>query len=356
MTLTIKNKIIEDDLHKIIPSSYFESENIKEQLQLLRSIRDDYIDKGSESKNKSNYYHSKASRYEDIILSIENDPRNWLIKTDPDLGKIKFQPIFGAEYVNTFFFNYANEILFMSGTIPNKKEFISNLGLNITHTKFKSYPTPFNKINRPIYIGNLDLSYNKQETNLVTSIKQINSILKNHHKQKGIIHVSSYSLINKIKDKYTFGESNRIQIVTKSHKEKNKILKEYKDSKNNNVLISTSLYEGVDLPDDDCRFQIIYNLPYLNMNDPQVKKRKELDKIYGTGSWYDNSMIVKLLQAYGRIMRNEKDYGVTYILDKRILNKFSLLKNQAPYFVDAYNHRLPIDHFINKEDNQICSN
>ena len=67
--------------------------------------------------------------------------------------------------------------------------------------------------------------------------------------------------------------------------------------------------EGVDLPGDKCRFQVIYKIPYPYL-EKQVRIRKEIDL-----GWYHYNTIVRLVQTYGRGMRYQDDYCQTYFID-----------------------------------------
>ena len=74
--------------------------------------------------------------------------------------------------------------------------------------------------------------------------------------------------------------------------------------------------EGVDLPGDLCRFQILYKLPYPSTEDERVQVR---ERTYEDGTdWYVYKMLTRLIQAYGRGIRFEGDYCQTYLLDNRI--------------------------------------
>ncbi len=104
-------------------------------------------------------------------------------------------------------------------------------------------------------------------------------------------------------------------ISTKDNREER--LDEFKNSPEPKVLVSPSMNEGVDLPGDLCRFQIIYKLPYISL-DERVRLRtyayEDHDK------WYLYKMLTKLIQTYGRGIRFEEDYCKTYILDNRVLD------------------------------------
>src|SRR5256885_16606842 len=76
------------------------------------------------------------------------------------------------------------------------------------------------------------------------------------------------------------------------------------------VLVSPSLREGVDLPDDFLRFQVMTKVPYPDLGDPWTAARRARDP-----RWYALETAKALVQAYGRSCRHADDYGVTYILD-----------------------------------------
>jgi Rad3-related DNA helicase len=71
--------------------------------------------------------------------------------------------------------------------------------------------------------------------------------------------------------------------------------------------------EGVDLPYDKCRFQVIYKIPFPYLGDKQVNRRQRMDQ-----RWYAYKTIMTLMQAYGRGMRAHDDSCYTYILDGNI--------------------------------------
>jgi ATP-dependent DNA helicase DinG len=78
------------------------------------------------------------------------------------------------------------------------------------------------------------------------------------------------------------------------------------------VLLSPSLREGVDLPDDLLRSQIVTKMPYGDLGDPWTAARRDRDP-----RWYALETAKALVQAYGRASRHAEDHGVTYILDKQ---------------------------------------
>lgn len=140
----------------------------------------------------------------------------------------------------------------------------------------------------------------------------------------------SYVAISSYRRKVLETLKNDVKIPTKISEE---VLEKFRKSENSNVLVSPSMNEGVDLPYDDCRFQIIYKIPYPNISDAQIKARKNIDDY-----WYLYKTALTLLQTYGRGMRAEDDYCTTYIIDNRVKRFVSQNKKNGlipDYFIEA---------------------
>ena len=95
---------------------------------------------------------------------------------------------------------------------------------------------------------------------------------------------------------------------------------------------STRLWEGVDIP--GLRLVIIDALPYPG-KDP-------LDKKYNFKAGYE-TMIKKLKQGLGRIVRSDDDWGAALIIDKRFDERFKGIKSRLPWFMGDDFQRLPLD-------------
>ena len=102
------------------------------------------------------------------------------------------------------------------------------------------------------------------------------------------------------------------------------IIKEHADSKEG-VLLSSSLWQGVDLKDDLSRFQIIAKAPYPNYTEKHVETKMERYPL-----WYTSKTIAKILQGFGRSVRNSQDWAVTYVLDSTIEPLIYNSKNLIP--------------------------
>ncbi len=74
--------------------------------------------------------------------------------------------------------------------------------------------------------------------------------------------------------------------------------------------VNPSMTEGFDFSEDLARWQIIAKVPYPSLGDAHVVAKKDQDE-----EWYILEVVKTIVQASGRVVRSEKDKGVTYILD-----------------------------------------
>ncbi len=98
-----------------------------------------------------------------------------------------------------------------------------------------------------------------------------------------------------------------------------------------------SFAEGVDLPDDLCRHVIIVKLPFAVPDDPLDRAMAEWAEQRGRNPFYELSVpdaALKLVQACGRLIRHEGDWGRITLLDRRIVSRRygrDLLASLPPY-------------------------
>ncbi len=76
--------------------------------------------------------------------------------------------------------------------------------------------------------------------------------------------------------------------------------------------MASGLYEGVDLPYDAARWQLVGKVPFLSLADERIKRKAEENP-----DWYQWEAIKRVLQAAGRIVRAPDDEGVSYVFDSQ---------------------------------------
>lgn len=98
--------------------------------------------------------------------------------------------------------------------------------------------------------------------------------------------------------------------LTNTPETKDAVLAKFK--KEGGLWLASGCSEGIDLPGDECRLNLIPMLTRLNPVDPVVKKRMALQ--YGR-LWYDMETIKTVIQQAGRSTRGLDDHSITIIGD-----------------------------------------
>jgi Rad3-related DNA helicase len=289
----------------------------------------------SSSNNNSQDIHVSeknlidAINYEKNLLTFLEDLRinkeNWLVtnitknEIDNKLSRIKLEPLVVSSYF-TDIFDKGSASLLMSATILSKENLCKAVGLKNEDVKFiRVENSDFPIKNRPIYLMNVAwLNARTMSESLPNIVKVLDNLLSVHKNDKGIIHTTSYSQVQFIKNNLSKENLSRL-IETNPKFDRNEMILKHTQSTKPTVLISPSMFLGVDLKDDLSRFQVIVKVPYPDLTDKKISVLKQRNP-----KWYEWNTILRLIQAYGRSVRNADDYANTYILDSSVS---FLLKN-----------------------------
>ena len=268
-----------------------------------------------------NYEKNLFTFLEDLRINKEN----WLVtnitknEIDNKLSRIKLEPLVVSSYF-TDIFDKGSISLLMSATILSKENLCKAVGLKNEDVKFiRVENSDFPIKNRPIYLMNVAwLNARTMSESLPNIVKVLDNLLSVHKNDKGIIHTTSYSQVQFIKNNLSKENLSRL-IETNPKFDRNEMILKHTQSTKPTVLISPSMFLGVDLKDDLSRFQVIVKVPYPDLTDKKVSVLKQRNP-----KWYEWNTILRLIQAYGRSVRNADDYANTYILDSSVS---FLLKN-----------------------------
>ncbi|MDE0223555.1 MAG: ATP-dependent DNA helicase DinG [Gammaproteobacteria bacterium] len=103
------------------------------------------------------------------------------------------------------------------------------------------------------------------------------------------------------------------------------------------ILGLASFAEGVDLPHEYCRHVIIAKLPFAAPDNPVEQAFAEWLESQGRAPFFEVALpeaALRLVQACGRLIRHEEDYGRITLLDRRIVTfryGRSILESLPPY-------------------------
>jgi ATP-dependent DNA helicase DinG len=290
--------IIERSNQKVALEPYTEK-NLIDALEVeknLTAVIDDL------RANKSNW----------IVSGIQRDSANQLVK-------VTLTPLDVSGYFDAIL-DKGSVSLFMSATILSKDYLCKTTGLEPDKVKFiRVEDSDFPVKNRPIHMMNVAwLSAKTMNASMPKISQAVDNIMSIHRNEKGIIHTTSYSQLQFIRDNVSKENASRL-IETASSIDRSEVLKKHFESEKQTVLISPSLHLGVDLKDDLSRFQIIVKVPYPDLTDKKIAAKKDRDP-----KWYTWNTVLRLVQAYGRSVRSSEDHATTYVLDSSVS---FLLKN-----------------------------
>jgi ATP-dependent DNA helicase DinG len=279
---------------------------------------------------------TKEKNLTTVIEDMRSNKDNWIVTNiekaaNNQLRKVLVTPIDVSSYFKDIL-DKASISLFMSATILSKDYLCKIGGIKSDQVKFiRVHESNFPLKNRPIYLMNIAwLNAKTMNQSLPAIANAVNNIMTTHKNEKGIIHITSYSQLRYIKE--NISKENAIRLIeTGSKLDRNEMLEKHYKSSKPTVLISPSLYLGVDLKDNLSRFQIIVKVPYADLTDRKISVMKQRDP-----NWYTWNAILKLIQAYGRSIRSKEDFANTYILDSSITFLLKQAKEMSPkWFSDA---------------------
>jgi ATP-dependent DNA helicase DinG len=306
------------------PSNAYRYEQIKEGVDSVHAS-------GKRKKDKKLKKLREAVTYKvpEYIAERTHDEFNGkgTVRGQPEMRDlIKLTPVDITEAPPMFWPQEVEKIVLMSGTISKKD--IEQLGLSRKRILYIEGKSPISVDNRPIVVEPI-VSVNHANTiNAVPQLAEyIKEIAAHYEGQKGIVH-ATYQLAYLLR-KHLTGP----KYIFHDRDNKSERYAAFRSALPSSgvVLIASGMYEGIDLPEDLGRWQIIAKVPWQSLGNPAIKHLAELDP-----EWFNWETIRTLVQAAGRICRTPDDFGATFIPDRTFLRLIKEAKSQFPkYFLDA---------------------
>ena len=220
------------------------------------------------------------------------------------------------------------KVLFMSATILNAWEFCTALGLNPEEGEFIQVTESFPPENRPIQLGQLDMSYAARDESWPAMIQMIAGLMRHHDTHKGLILCNSNVML-----KYVMKELGKVdrglrdRLIPAFGDDRIEKYNEHIRAKFPSVLIASGYWEGADLKDDTARFCVVPSLPRA-MFTGQIKARAQMEP-----RWYRWLTMTKAIQGLGRTVRSETDESCIYILDREFRREMESKDSMVPDWV-----------------------
>ena len=239
---------------------------------------------------------------------------------DEDHYTVKVSPLEARGMVSRLMAPFAKHLLFVSATTGTPQMFQRTHNYDRPIVKIET-PSTFPVENRRVYaLCSGNMSAKTQVTDAPKVMDALVAIAKYnnperpqfcHANQKGIIHTYN----NKVTDMVAAaldkaGMARRRIILRGGGRVREEAMTLFRKSSDPLILISPSAMLGLSLDDDLGRWQAIVKLPYPYLGDPSVEHRKD-----NIPDWYEWQTAKDLIQTFGRIVRSNTDWGMTYVLD-----------------------------------------
>jgi Rad3-related DNA helicase len=226
---------------------------------------------------------------------------------DPEeRGCIRLSPVNIQDSASMFWpEKEVQKVILLSATINSVD--INELGLSQKRVIYINAQHPIPTEQRPIIpLNTVDLNHSNMRNSIPEIGTEIEAIAQYHAGEKGLIHCT-YEMSELLRETI---QDPRFMFHDRENKQE--VYARFRESDQDVVLVACGMYEGIDLPNDAGRWQVITRTPWQSLGSPAIRHKAEENP-----DWYNWSTLRDLIQAAGRICRTETDYGITYLLDSK---------------------------------------
>jgi Rad3-related DNA helicase len=236
-----------------------------------------------------------------------------------------FSPVWAHAYAEEYLFRKIPRVVMVSAVL--QRATARYLGIDDGVLDYREFPSTFDPKRRPlIYVRttNVDRHMNEGQTRIW--LNRIDAIVAGRLDRKGIIHTRSYERARII----TARSKHRDIMITHTSRTTRDAVARFRQAKAPCVIVSPSLEEGYDFPDDQCRYQIIAKVPFVDSRSAIMRARAKSDKGY-----LNYLTVLSLIQQTGRGMRAESDMCENFIVDDHIAWFWHAAKAMFPRWFKA---------------------
>lgn len=274
--------------------------NVEEWLSKQIEILHDRKKSESDLKRKA----AIAREMESIRLTLSGyneNPENYAIdlKKNPNgTSSLSIQPISPPRKLADRLLSSRKLILMSATILPSDVKEILGHGT----FRYLSLPSPIPVENRRILYAPAPVPINYKTDPAIIGA-WINKQVAQYEGQNTLIHLT-YGMAKKVSPFLNF------DYIQNTSENKDETIAHFK--RHGGVFVASGCNEGIDLPYDTCRVNIIPALFRLNPYDPVVKKKMAKT---GGRTWYHNETLKALMQQAGRSTRAVDDHSVTIVGD-----------------------------------------
>lgn len=308
--------------------------SITEVMDLMRDVKNAAVEKmavllESSQYTEANKFAKQSEKIQEIYNMVVRKPENYVWDTKSFNGKtvgLTLQPVDISHLAGRFL--RAEKQFFMSGTL-SRNALCDELGLeqaSVVGLEVDKFAIPLK--NRRVEFANIcEMKYGMEAAEYEYALDYLGYLADEHSNERGLILVNKKSVYNDLMEQVKPETKMRL-IEGHAYNEDGTNVKDSLDrfkSSDNGILVSASMWEGVDLKDDLARWCVLFKCPYPFMGDKRIKKLMEIKK-----SWYSAKTVAKILQGLGRCVRSETDYAKIYCVDSKIRQTLERNKRFMP--------------------------
>lgn len=236
----------------------------------------------------------------------------WIVTPFDNGQGVTFTPRWGSDFAERYLFRGIPKILLTSATIT--RQHARYLGIPDDQMRYREIPSPFDVRRRPVvWVPTTRVDYRMsdgQRWQLQQRVDEVIEAAITQNAGNGVIHTGSYDRNQEIVRGSRFAAA----IIT--HRQDSgdfaAALQRFKAAGRMGrfaVIASPRMTEGVDLPGEEARWQLILNVGYPNSLDPIIKAR-------AADPGYRNLVVAEtFMQKCGRPVRGAEDFATTIVLD-----------------------------------------
>lgn len=225
---------------------------------------------------------------------------------------VQFSPRWGSDFAERYLFRDIPRVLLTSATVT--REHATYLGIPESQSRYTEVPSPFDVRRRPvIWAPTTRVDFRMTDGARWKLRQRVDEIIEAAIDQQagnGIIHTGSYERNREL----VAGSKYAAAIITHRQDSEDfaRALAKFKEAGRRGqfaIMASPRMQEGVDLPDQLCRWGIIMKLPFPDSRDPLTKARAHDPR-------YRLLVVAETIkQMCGRPVRGMGDFATTFVLD-----------------------------------------
>jgi Rad3-related DNA helicase len=332
MQVTLQSHEINDELELAFPSQH-EAGSMVKWKEWSRHASFVAEDKMNEAKNRiqgvskpkpswvRRFTHMRNLLRRLTILRsvrVDIDPPEWIVDELPD-GYV-FDPVKIARYAETTLLLRVPSVIFTSATIRPKTAYM--MGISKQNFEFLELPSSFPKERCPVYYTPV-MRADRNAQSWDPMWLRHDQIAAKRRDRNGVTHTISYMRQQELRVASRFGDS---MICNKKGEPLAKAIEDFFKTYPGAILTTPSVETGYDFKRKRAEWQFICKIPFEPPS--KILKAREADD----GEYRASTSMRRLVQASGRLMREETDQGETFIGDEHMDWFYPRYRHLAPNY------------------------